>query len=145
MLCAYVLATPSVGVGCRHYHSKFVRACTCALLAHGARTKERMIITEARRMYAVTVRHLTNCGSVASCHSLAARMIGLTYRCSILESRLVRDSQMVALAKILDWNSFRANQDHSESYRHLYPSQWKSIPTNPKKVFNLISWKSLEK
>ena len=44
----------------------------------------------------------------------------------------------VALVKVSDRNSFRANQIHSDSFRNLFPRQTELIRINPKKVFNLV-------
>ena len=30
---------------------------------------------------------------------------------------------MTTLAKVLDWNSIRANQTYSDSFQYLYPNQ----------------------
>ena len=43
----------------------------------------------------------------------------------------------IFLLKGSDWNSFRANQIHSDSFRNLFPRQSELIRINPKKVFNL--------
>ena len=48
------------------------------------------------------------------------------------------------LAKVLDWNLFRVNQNHSDSFRYLYPSQCESFRTNPKNVLYLIWWKTVK-
>ena len=40
-----------------------------------------------------------------------------------------------SLAKVSDWNSFRVNQNYSDSFRYLYPSLCESFQTNPKKRF----------
>ena len=45
---------------------------------------------------------------------------------------------MTALVKVSDWNSFRANQIHSDSFRNLFPRQSELIRINPKKVLNLV-------
>ena len=42
--------------------------------------------------------------------------------------------RMGALAKVSDRNSFRANQNYSDSFRYLYPSQCESFRTNLKSV-----------
>ena len=42
------------------------------------------------------------------------------------------------LVKGSDWNSFHANQIHSDSFRNLFPHQSELIRINPKKVFNLV-------
>ena len=39
-----------------------------------------------------------------------------------------------ALAKVLDRNSFRANQNYYDSFQYLYPTQCESFRTNPKDV-----------
>ena len=39
------------------------------------------------------------------------------------------------LAKVSDRNLFRANQNNSDSFRYLYPSQCESFRTNPKPSF----------
>ena len=46
--------------------------------------------------------------------------------------------EMLTLVKVSDWNSFRANQIHSDSFRNLFPRQSELIRINPKKVFNLV-------
>ena len=42
------------------------------------------------------------------------------------------------LVKVSDWNSFRTNQIHSDSFRNLFPRQSELIRVNPKKLFNLV-------
>ena len=49
-----------------------------------------------------------------------------------------------ALVKVSDWNSFRTNQIHSDSFRNLFPRQSELIRVNPKKNFNLV-WCNLVK
>ena len=44
---------------------------------------------------------------------------------------------ITALAKELDWNSFRVNQNYSDSFRYLYPSQCERFRTNPKNILYL--------
>ena len=44
----------------------------------------------------------------------------------------------ITLVKVSDWNSFRANQIHSDSFRNLFTRQSELIGVNPKKVFNLV-------
>ena len=41
------------------------------------------------------------------------------------------------LAKVSDWNLFRVNQNYSDSFWYLYPSQSESFRTNPKNVLFL--------
>ena len=41
---------------------------------------------------------------------------------------------VTSLAKVSDWNSFRVNQNYSDSFRYLYLSQCESFRTNPKNV-----------
>ena len=43
-----------------------------------------------------------------------------------------------SLAKVSDWNSFRVNQNYSDSLRYLYPSQCESFRTNPKTFFSCL-------
>ena len=41
------------------------------------------------------------------------------------------------LAKVSDWNSFRINQNYSDSFRYLHPTRCESFRSNPKnQVFN---------
>ena len=49
-----------------------------------------------------------------------------------------------SLVKVSDWNSFRANQIHSDSFRNLFPRQSELIRINPKKVFNLVRCNSVK-
>ena len=51
---------------------------------------------------------------------------------------------VVALAKVSNWNSFRVNQNYSDSVRYLYPSQCESFRTNPKNVLNLVWLKTVK-
>ena len=53
-------------------------------------------------------------------------------------------SHIFTLAKVSDCNSFRVNQNYSDSFRYLYPSQCESFRTNPKKVLYLIWWKTVK-
>ena len=48
------------------------------------------------------------------------------------------------LAKVSDRNSFRANQNYSDSSRYLYPGQYESFRTNPKTFFYLVWWKTVK-
>ena len=50
----------------------------------------------------------------------------------------------MTLAKVSDRNSFRANQNYSDSFQYLYPSQCELFRTNPKNVFYLIWWKTVK-
>ena len=47
--------------------------------------------------------------------------------------------------KVSDWNSFRVNQNYSDSFRYLYPSQCESFRTNPKNVLYLVWWKTVKR
>ena len=49
-----------------------------------------------------------------------------------------------SLAKVSDRNSFRANQNYSNSFRYLYQSQCESFWTNPKNVLYLVWWKTVK-
>ena len=51
---------------------------------------------------------------------------------------------MVALVKVSDWNSFRVNQNYSDSSRYLYPSQCESFRINPKSILYLVWWKTVK-
>ena len=48
------------------------------------------------------------------------------------------------LAKVSDRNWFRANQNFSDSFRYLYPSQCETFRTNPKNVLYLVWWKTVK-
>ena len=48
------------------------------------------------------------------------------------------------MSKVSDWNSFRVNQNYSDSFRYLYQSQLKSFRTNPKNVLYLVWWKTIK-
>ena len=48
------------------------------------------------------------------------------------------------LVKVLDRNSFRANQNYTNSFRYLYPSQCESFGINPKNVLYLVWWKTVK-
>ena len=50
----------------------------------------------------------------------------------------------ISLAKVSDWNSFRVNQNYSDSFRYLYPSRHESFRTNPKNVLYLVWWKTVK-
>ena len=50
----------------------------------------------------------------------------------------------ISLAKVSDRNSFRANQNYSDSFRYVYRSQCKSFRTNPKNVLWLVLWKTVK-
>ena len=50
----------------------------------------------------------------------------------------------IALAKVSDWNSFWVNQNYSDSFRYLYPSQCESFRTNPKNVLYFVWWKTVK-
>ena len=43
-----------------------------------------------------------------------------------------------ALAKVSDRNSFRANQNYSDSFRYVYPSQCELFQNNPKNFLYLV-------
>ena len=49
-----------------------------------------------------------------------------------------------SLAKVSDWNSFRVNQNYSDSFRYLYPSQCVSFRINLKFVLYLVWWKTVK-
>ena len=48
------------------------------------------------------------------------------------------------LVKVSDRNSFRANQNSSDSFWYLYPSQCESFLTNPKNVLYLVWWETVK-
>ena len=48
--------------------------------------------------------------------------------------------RVVALAEVSDWNSFRVNQNYSDSFRYLYASQCESFQT----IVNLVWWKKVK-
>ena len=48
------------------------------------------------------------------------------------------------LAKVSNWNSFRVNQNYSDLFRYLDPSQWESFRTNSKNVLYLVWWKTIK-
>ena len=48
------------------------------------------------------------------------------------------------LAKVSDWNSFQVNQNYSDSFRYLNPSQCESFRTNPKNVLYHVWWKTVK-
>ena len=50
------------------------------------------------------------------------------------------NNPILALAKVSGSNSFRDNQNYSDSFRYLYPSQCESFRTNPKNVLYLVWW-----
>ena len=52
--------------------------------------------------------------------------------------------RIFTLAKISDRNSFRANQNYSDSFRYLHPSQCESFWTNPENVLYLVWWKTVK-
>ena len=52
--------------------------------------------------------------------------------------------QFVSLAKVLDRNSFRANQNYSDSFQYLYSSQYESFRTNSKNALYLVWWKTVK-
>ena len=49
-----------------------------------------------------------------------------------------------AQVTVSDWNLFRVNQNYSDSFRYLYPSQCESFRTNPENVLYLVSWKKVQ-
>ena len=49
-----------------------------------------------------------------------------------------------SLAKVADRNSFWANQNYSDSFQYLYPTQCESFRTNPKNVLYLVWWKPVK-
>ena len=51
---------------------------------------------------------------------------------------------ITSLEKVSDWNSFRANQNYSDSFWYLYPSQCESFRTNPRNVLYLVWWKTVK-
>ena len=52
---------------------------------------------------------------------------------------------MCTLAEISDWNSFRVNQNYSDSlWYYLYPSRCESFRINPKNVLYLVWWKTIK-
>ena len=51
---------------------------------------------------------------------------------------------VISLAKVSDWNSFRVNQNYSDSFRYLYPSQCESFRTNSKNFLYLVWWKKVK-
>ena len=48
------------------------------------------------------------------------------------------------LAKVSEWNSFRVNQNYSDSFQYLYPSQYQSFRTNPKNFLYLVCSKTVK-
>ena len=58
---------------------------------------------------------------------------------------LLSNSNISRLAKVSDRNSFRANQNYSDSFRYLYPIQCESFQTNPKIVLYLVWCKTVKK
>ena len=48
------------------------------------------------------------------------------------------------LVKVSNWNSFRVNQNYSDLFRRLYPSQCESFRNNPKNVLYLVWWKTVK-
>ena len=56
----------------------------------------------------------------------------------------MRQSIIPTLAKVSDSNSFRVNQNYSDSFRFLYPSQHESFRTNLKNVLYLLWWKTVK-
>ena len=48
------------------------------------------------------------------------------------------------LAKVSNRNSFRANQNYSDSFRYLYPSKCESFGMNPENVLLLVWWKTVK-
>ena len=50
----------------------------------------------------------------------------------------------ISLAKVSDRSSFWANQNYSDSFRYLYPSQCESFRTNMKKALYLVWWKTVK-
>ena len=55
-----------------------------------------------------------------------------------------RSKANTPLPKVSDRNSFRLNQDYSDSFWYLYPSQCESFWTNPKNVLYLVWWKTVK-
>ena len=53
-------------------------------------------------------------------------------------------SSSSSLQKISDRNLFQANQNYSNSFRYLYPSQCESFRINPKNVLYLVWWKMVK-
>ena len=53
-------------------------------------------------------------------------------------------SSRCTLAKVSDWNPFRVNQNYSNLFRYLYPSQCESFRTSPKNVLYLLLWKMIK-
>ena len=51
---------------------------------------------------------------------------------------------MYGLAKVSDRNSFRANQNYSDSFRYMHQSQCESFRTNPKNVLWFVWWKTVK-
>ena len=51
---------------------------------------------------------------------------------------------MYSLGKVLDRNLFRVNQNYSDLFRYLYPSQCESFRTIPKNALYLVWWKTVE-
>ena len=49
-------------------------------------------------------------------------------------------SSISSLGESFESELIRTNQNYSESFWYLYPSQCESIRINRKKVFNLVSW-----
>ena len=62
----------------------------------------------------------------------------------IFEGIKVKVKNKRALEKVSDRNSFRANENNSDSFRYLYPSRCESFRTNPKNVLHLVWWKTVK-
>ena len=80
-----------------------------------------------------------------SCHPCPYIKLWYSYACIFIflykteiNKKKLLELQCEALVKVSDWNSFRTNQIHSDSFRNLFPRQSELIPINPKKVFNLV-------
>ena len=63
-------------------------------------------------------------------------MPGKSYDENTIRNRFAMNElhDLDTLAKVSGRNSFRANQNYSDSFRHLYPSQCESFQTNSKSV-----------
>ena len=68
---------------------------------------------------------------------LHLRGLNTTFLAPQDESTFSQETRITTLAKVSDLNLFRVNQNYSDSFRHLYPSQCESFQTNPKQVLHL--------
>ena len=76
-------------------------------------------------------------------HRFSANIKYLSINISFWIDILFKMHYSVTLTKVSNRNSFRVNQNYSDSFRYLYPSQCESFRTNPKNVLYLVWWKSV--